>query len=1493
MGLARLLVLEKLPHPDDRDAYLAKRREERGRPPLHWNARYRHQLPGNIKDKQPDDVAEWVEEDDVSNYHTFTVPYGVKYTAKKIEKLLFTKDLLLNAEWNQKDRETTLHRHAAFFGSVNDVIHDCCGFCPKPTTDEDLAIAEEENKIYISGDIIFIKDDPGRQMIGSFNPITDDDWTEMAYVGNTQRLCQAIVDGDLEHIQDWCEQEGVDVNARDYTGRTPLQLAALCSTPEVVQCLIDHGARIVSRIADGFTALHIAAQRGNAPMIKALLEKSEANEEEEERKEKLKKEARRAASAAPGNEPPKDEDTDSQDLMEDEDSDGSDQMTDASFVKVSADLSTSPNSPDKEDANEPDVYDVDVLAWDSPLSPLHLAIMGGHIDAIGELVNNFGADVLLPVKLIDEYSKNPRAAILTLVLAAQLSEPIAVTQCLLKLGASSTQADMNGVSTLHYIVNEGELDVLGLLAEYDRPAASKAINYVVVSGHQHQPQVDTPLLTAIRGGHQAVIEKLLELGARPIVAFEEFAQAYHRKFELLSKDPDQVRKVYEKRVEQPIVHAVQQEFPKLVVKLLEMGAHPNTLPSASYIRVHNQNHSYGTDDKSLLDLVEHKLKKLREYIAKPDGDLVQAAPASLKADEEYLESLEPGSYRYWLAERDLRQAKGVMRLQIKKHEEETEQHKLKDNKGAAEKGAAVQALIEEYETLRQLLLSKGAQTFYEIYPDLKKADDANQGNAHNYYYGHQGIKKEPYSTQQNFHVPDLTPAYKDGYFKLFEAAWNGDVKTVKELTLGEWGNQRQALKVAVQDLCGFSPLSISILRGHADLAKTILEIATAQYQPKDRAERFRYSIQPADSDDDDLAESDNENVHVNSELVDDEFTIDDIGALADKVKSRISPMALLISQAEVWRFLGDDFNEYNAKKTFMPGPLDFRVYIGDEKTQSWSWFNAMYVKESKRCRSSLLRFAIATNNTKLLKFILAVGSDLAARKEDEEATKIFTVSSSDFDFAVRLGRTEMIGEIIKSTGAAIPLQKLVSGVEITEKPKYYQGLSVYGRKRKDWAEAGRGVMHTVVENEQPPILSVAFQGNLDSLEYFLGDAPLRRYIEFAESHRRDKRIAALSEIKGGIKNALESWLEGHHYLIHLALMSKPKRDGSNPALDFLVRALPHCIEEKDSRGNTPLQLAFQLQRYPAAKALIAAGANQLTRNAKGENILHTIMANFHNLHSITAPYSLTLPCLLRSVISLIAPGLVKPLLLEKYGGENPGSLTPLAQLIRHNPVAHEVDGCSIIAVLLEHSVGKDLEILDGAGDYPLHYLVRSKKTKLAKFVIDYNPSLLGMENATGQTPQDVANTSYLRWRMDKPPTVVNSNRSYYSHYRGEPKGILDQLPHEFVESEDGIDDSLADGAFGMWKMCNEMTAASANLNKRKLVSLFDANEVAKRLALAQQKRAKMNEARGRRRYDDAGSVADTEEKEDPVAQWLGIADGFRKWDLEKFEKESQEVDARV
>jgi hypothetical protein len=216
VGLARLLVLERLPTKSERESYMDQRRKERGRPPV---SRPRFKADENdIKLQHEDEVAEWVGQDDISDYHTFSIPYGPKYSAKRIERLLYAKDLLLNAEWNKsKDREVNLHRHPAFFGNATDVIEDCCGSCPAPLTPEEHEIAEKEAKIYVSGKISFIKDDPGRQAIGSFNPLTDDDWTEMAYVGNSARLFQAIVDEDAQQVEDWLADDGSDPNIRDYS----------------------------------------------------------------------------------------------------------------------------------------------------------------------------------------------------------------------------------------------------------------------------------------------------------------------------------------------------------------------------------------------------------------------------------------------------------------------------------------------------------------------------------------------------------------------------------------------------------------------------------------------------------------------------------------------------------------------------------------------------------------------------------------------------------------------------------------------------------------------------------------------------------------------------------------------------------------------------------------------------------------------------------------------------------------------------------------------------------------------------------------------------------------------------------------------------------------------------------------------------------------------------------------------------------------------------
>ncbi len=95
--------------------------------------------------------------------------------------------------------------------------------------------------------------------------------------------------------------------------------------------------------------------------------------------------------------------------------------------------------------------------------------------------------------------------------------------------------------------------------------------------------------------------------------------------------------------------------------------------------------------------------------------------------------------------------------------------------------------------------------------------------------------------------------------------------------------------------------------------------------------------------------------------------------------------------------------------------------------------------------------AIRDNNMQGLKFLLDVCEYWSSKKSDpdDENSGFYSFPDSDFKLAVELGRVEMLGEIIKRTGAGLPLEHLVknSGVELQVKPRSYQGLTVYGKKR--------------------------------------------------------------------------------------------------------------------------------------------------------------------------------------------------------------------------------------------------------------------------------------------------------------------------------------------------------------------------------------------------------------------------------------------------------------
>ncbi|KAF2192505.1 ankyrin repeat protein [Zopfia rhizophila CBS 207.26] len=1425
VGLARLLILERLPTTSERESYMDQRRRERGRPAIN---RFRsYSLQGNIKERHEDEVAEWVDQEEVSDYHTFTIPYGPNFHAKKIEKLLYTKDLLLNAEWNKPDdREVNLHRHPAFFGHAEDVIHDCCGYCPKPVTEEEHDVAKEEAKIYVSGDISFIRDDPGRQAIGSFNPITDDDWTEMAYVGSTARLCQAIIDGDLEHVEDWL-QEGSDPNTRDYTGRTPLHLAVLASTPDVVRALINHGARLVARLADGRTALHLAAARGSVEMVKMILEKSEENEEEEARKTEVRKRASAAARQqdVDGMGVDKKETGSEEDIeMIDEDSDEDMQSTTTgSYIKIKEEEKKKQDIiPDYDDQGEPDIYDISVLAWDSQCSPLHLAILNGHVAVVRELVSTFGADVLLPIKLLNSRDKTPRGAILTLVLTLRLplEKAKVMAQTLLEIGASSAQSDMKQVTALHYIA-EQEPAVLETLLEYDEPAAKRAINHLSVHGSSWSPSAASPLMSAISKGNALAALKLLEAGANPNIEFKDWMKSVEMQYEDVSRrDAKRNQNDYIKDVEQPIILAVQAELPDVVLHLLSHGVDPNALTKQTQNCLVDEWYFRYNTPESLLDIVRNKIKKLKNF---NDEKAPSLPELKLKEGVDYLQGIEPNSYKYFIAKMQIQDTKADDQRSKEAYEERLK--KYNERKGVAEKKEAVEALAAEFERIETELLNRGAKTFKELHPD--KIKEQSQNNRDSY----SDNNPKPWEITFDFRVHDLTDETREAYLKLFQAAWDGDLATIKSLTLTPWGPEgdKMPLKTAVEDINDQSPFSLAVLRGHLDVARAIVEISYAQYQPVEEKEKARYRMgnemenYDEDSEDDDA--SDSSEIPVYRQIIDEKFTIENIGEVSMQVKSRTSPLSFIGWTCTAWSYAA----------IFMP---DQKFAYGEDNRTI-----------TRTGRLPLLRWSITTNDMNLFNFCLDLESEWTTRMTNKEDGCLATPSLSDEDFhsAIKYGRLEMLAKMIQHTGAGMKLESLVkrSGVKFQEKPKFYQGLSVHGKKRPDWTAAARGIRMRSITDTNPPLLEAAFKGSLASVEWFLSDTPARHYLAFAEAYKSDKLIKHLNTAAGGFDKVLSNWLGARRELaIHCAVMAEPRRE-TRKLLDYLIKVFPESIHIKSSLGHTPLALAFSLGRLEAAKTLIAAGADQTVRDANGNNILHLLLCSAYTSRCRDKKG-------LQDFLDVIDKRLISSLLTER----STGSLTPLARWMCNSYESRSV--LNIFLTFAEPTGNEHLELLDGSGDTPIHQAVKSRKQDWLRIMLECRPDLLYRENATGRTPYEMAEDAYIASCVADAPSTSRYHSSNSILDRSAKCFCKDYKEPEYVTPE------------SIWRLCEDFM--KKHPGKRRLVSLLDANEVAKRLASTYKGRSSYLSNRARDDESDAQSVVgDTNDVTDEVSQWYSAA----------------------
>lgn len=347
-----------------------------------------------------------------------------------------------------------------------------------------------------------------------------------------------------------------------------------------------------------------------------------------------------------------------------------------------------------------------------------------------------------------------------------------------------------------------------------------------------------------------------------------------------------------------------------------------------------------------------------------------------------------------------------------------------------------------------------------------------------------------------------------------EAAWKGDIEVIKSLTLQAWGPDldQPPLKMAITDRQNNTPFGLAFFRGHYNVAEAILEIVKAQWSPKENDKvRYRMTTE-ADEDEDEYSDEDSgddseavsEEPRIVTEKVDKKFTIDDIGHVSMKVNSSIKPLTLIYQHSGVGE-------------------------------------------------GTLFHYCLKNDNLEGLKLLIELGQRWASHKfgdsseDEEESTNSFTFPEGDLQWAIRNGRTDMLSLVIKRTGAGIPLDHLVkkSGVELQKKPRFYQGLTVYGKKRfvslfkglyiipdadyryrKDWANAGRNMVVKTSGMRTPPLLFAALGGSIESVEFFLSDAPHRLYAEFGKSKtaQGDSRLSHLKESPGGFDRAIARWL---------------------------------------------------------------------------------------------------------------------------------------------------------------------------------------------------------------------------------------------------------------------------------------------------------------------------------------------------------------------------------
>jgi hypothetical protein len=219
-------------------------------------------------------------------------------------------------------------------------------------------------------------------------------------------------------------------------------------------------------------------------------------------------------------------------------------------------------------------------------------------------------------------------------------------------------------------------------------------------------------------------------------------------------------------------------------------------------------------------------------------------------------------------------------------------------KGEKAKRAAVEDVLKICEKIREVFVSKNARSWSDL-PGHNLL--VNSGEVHLAGFP-LGLPTEQFPSKMKpkptFSVMRASSGYRrateeqqDGLLELFEVVWRGDVQAIKTQTLGRWGPDKKKdplpVAVATQGM-GITLIMVALKQKRIDLVKLILQIAKAQFRPKDAKVNFYVERNEYSEDEDEDGD-----YYIASETIDDTFELGDVAQIPDEARSDVSPLDLL------------------------------------------------------------------------------------------------------------------------------------------------------------------------------------------------------------------------------------------------------------------------------------------------------------------------------------------------------------------------------------------------------------------------------------------------------------------------------------------------------------------------------------------------------------------------------------------------------------------------